>query len=127
MISVKYDKQMYYVLGSHLRSIREKNDKSLEEVAGAVGLTKKTIQRYEMGESRITVNTLKEICRYLKVDYDQFSFIVNKEIENKKKLKFIDCCFEFAGLNPDDYEDIEKMEKEILDIVPIITKKYKKP
>lgn len=125
-MKLKIDKSMYLVLGSHLRIARERSNKSLEEVASAVGLTKKTIQRYEVGESRITISTLKSICNFLNTDYDQFNIMVNREVESKRKMRFIDCCFEFCNLNPEDYQNINDLEKEIIDVVVILSKKYKR-
>lgn len=125
ILNFKIDKRFYLILGSHLRGEREKRNKSLEEVANAIGLTKKTIQRYETGESRITVNNLKSICRYLDLDYEQFSKIVNREVDSNKKLRFIDCCFDFCELNPNAYENIDELENEIRNIVLILSEKYR--
>lgn len=68
----KIDRVMYESIGEKLRKVREEKRKSLEEVAVAVGLTKKTIQRYETAESRISIDILKNLCVYYNLDYDQF-------------------------------------------------------
>lgn len=64
----KIDKAIYEIVGHKLRDEREKLGYSLEFVADKVGLTKKTIQRYETAESRITTETLYSLCSVLKID-----------------------------------------------------------
>jgi len=64
----KLDKEMYIKLGEQLRKARESKNYSLEFVAERVGLTKKTIQRYETAESRISINVLYSICGVLDID-----------------------------------------------------------
>lgn len=59
---------MYIKLGEQLRKARESRSYSLEFVADRVGLTKKTIQRYETAESRISINVLYSICEVLNID-----------------------------------------------------------
>ena len=63
---------------------------------------------------------------FLHVDYDQFNILVNKEIEKKRKLRFIDCCFEFCDMDAKDYENIDELENEIMNVVIILSKKYRK-
>ena len=68
----KIDRLMYVQIGEELRKVREERKKSLEEVANAVGLTKKTIQRYETADSRISIDVLKNLCNYYNLDYEKF-------------------------------------------------------
>lgn len=65
---MKIDKSLYVRMGELLRNKREERGYSLEQVAEAVGLTKKTIQRYETAESRITTDNLKKICDFMGID-----------------------------------------------------------
>lgn len=64
----KIDKAIYEIIGQKLREERERLGYSLEFVADKVGLTKKTIQRYETAESRITTETLDSLCKVLKIN-----------------------------------------------------------
>ena len=69
----KIDKQLYIKIGKQLREARERKELSLDYVAEKVNLTKKTIQRYETAESRITDETLKDICDVVGLDFEQIS------------------------------------------------------
>ena len=80
----KLDKMLYIKIGEKLRKERELRKFSLEQVADAVGLTKKTIQRYETAESRISTSNLQQICKVLEIDSESISsfFYFNFDNEN---------------------------------------------
>jgi len=90
----KIDKVLYEGLGEQLRENREKRGYSLEQVAQAVGLTKKTIQRYETAESRITTDNLKAICGFLGIEISSitrfFYFDFSQEPENVTHVDLLD-------------------------------------
>jgi transcriptional regulator with XRE-family HTH domain len=55
--------------------IREKrtiSDLTLEQVAEQIGVTRKTLQRYETGERKIKISTIMDLASILKFDYDAF-------------------------------------------------------
>ena len=79
----KADKQFYILLGQELRKARENKGLSLEAVAELVGLTKKTIQRYETAESRISTNNLKAIAKILEVDISKWIMFDDRENVNE--------------------------------------------
>lgn len=64
------DKTIYEIIGNKLRSEREKKGYSLEYVAERMNLTKKTIQRYETAESRMSMQTLNQLCNILNIKAD---------------------------------------------------------
>lgn len=53
--------ELYQVLGDMLRNERIKRDMTLEQLAGKLGVTAKTVQRYECGERKIKLSTLMQI------------------------------------------------------------------
>lgn len=87
---VKIDKSLYLRMGELLRKKREERGYSLEQVAEAVGLTKKTIQRYETAESRITTDNLKKICDFMGIDPKEVSgfFMFKFDTESGKDLEY---------------------------------------
>lgn len=91
---MKIDKSLYVRMGELLRSKREERGYSLEQVAEAVGLTKKTIQRYETAESRITTDNLKKICDFMGIDTKEvsgfFVFHLSQDGESEDEVRHID-------------------------------------
>jgi len=66
-------------IGTELRKLRRSRDKTLEQVANAVGLKKTTIGAYEKGRISIPIDNLDDICTFLGVDYIDFL----KQVQNK--------------------------------------------
>ncbi len=65
------DTQNFYSsVGENIRKIRLIKNMSLQEVAEKVGLTKKAIQRYETGETKIDMFRLTDIAKALEVDME---------------------------------------------------------
>lgn len=80
-----YDKKLYEALGKKLRELRNEYKLSLEAVANRIGMTKKTIQRYELGEQRIPVENLKLLCDIYNYDIDKLNNEVNRSLSNEGK------------------------------------------
>ena len=83
----KIDKKFYVDLGKKLRIARESKGYSLEYVAKKVGLTKKTIQRYETAESRISRSNLVNISTLLEIEYP----IHSSEFKNEEVVNNLGC------------------------------------
>lgn len=56
-------------LGAVLRRERRLQDKTLQQVADAVGLKENTISAYEKGKIQIPIDNLDAICKFLGTDY----------------------------------------------------------
>lgn len=66
------DSQRFYqVVGENIKKFREIRNFSLQILAEKVGVTKKTIQRYEQGEIKIDMNRLADIAEALNVETAQ--------------------------------------------------------
>jgi len=61
-------KLFYLAVGKNIKKYRDVRNYSLQVLAEKVGLTKKTIQRYENGEIKIDMNRLADIAAALEVD-----------------------------------------------------------
>jgi len=83
-------KIFYLAVGMNIKKYRQSKNYSLQDLADKVGLTKKTIQRYENGEIRISMDRLNEIAQALNVD-------ISVLLEGTQ---------DFLGLNVDDIETI---------------------
>jgi repressor LexA len=63
-----HDSKLFYlVVGKNIKKYRDIRNHSLQTLAEKVGLTKKTIQRYESGEIKIDMNRLADIAKALEV------------------------------------------------------------
>lgn len=63
--------QIYKVLGNHLRNSREAAGLTLTNVADKLSATPMTIQRYEKGDRKITIEKIRLLCALYNVDADQ--------------------------------------------------------
>lgn len=64
--------ELYGIVGKMFREIREDKGLSLEISAAYLDIAPKSLQRYECGERKIKVGTIKKLCEFYKVNYDDF-------------------------------------------------------
>ena len=70
----KNDSKLYYlVVGKNIKKYRDIRNHSLQTLAEKVGLTKKTIQRYENGEIRVSRDRLLDISLALNISVQQLT------------------------------------------------------
>lgn len=63
--------ELYKILGSYLRVAREASGLTLSEVSKKIDTTPMTIQRYEKGDRKITVEKIRILCSLYGVDADK--------------------------------------------------------
>lgn len=68
----EYEVELYRIIGGMIRDKRIANEMTLEQIASSLGVTPKTIQRYETGERKIKINALMELSNILDFDYNEF-------------------------------------------------------
>lgn len=73
-------KRMEY-LGAVLRRERRLQDKTLQQVAEAVGLKENTISAYEKGKIQIPIDNLDAICKCLNTNYIDLLIKVQKQLD----------------------------------------------
>jgi repressor LexA len=73
MSSQNDSKLFYLATGKNIKKYRELRNYSLQVLAEKVGLTKKTIHRYENGEIRIDMDRLADIAKALDVNVQQLT------------------------------------------------------
>jgi len=66
-------KKFYITTGGNIKKYRALKNYSLQVLAEKVGLTKKTIQRYENGEHRIDMDRLRSLADALEVTINQLT------------------------------------------------------
>lgn len=71
-MSTKSDSKLFYLaVGNNIKKYRTIRNYSLQDLAERVGLTKKTIQRYENGEIKIDMDRLLDVAEALEVEVPQ--------------------------------------------------------
>jgi transcriptional regulator with XRE-family HTH domain len=75
----EFDKVFYSIVGRKLRELRNDKGLTLKEVAENLGITFKTLQRYELGERKIDIPLLQNIVTSLGGNYDSFINDIQKE------------------------------------------------
>ena len=58
---------LYKIVGRNIRKFREMRNYSLQLLAEKIGVTKKTIQRYEIGEIKIDMDRLGDLANALDI------------------------------------------------------------
>jgi len=66
------EKVLYDVLGTLLEQARINSGLTLTEVADKMGVTPMTIQRYEKGQRKINVESIKQLCKIYGFDSSNF-------------------------------------------------------
>jgi len=66
-------KKFYEATGQNIKKYRDIRNYSLQTLAEKVGLTKKTISRYENGEIKINMDRLRDIAKALNVEVVQLT------------------------------------------------------
>ena len=74
--------ELYVNIGNILREARLEKEMTLEQLAEKVNVTPKTIQRYETGERKISIQTLHTITNVLDIDKQK---IINEIFKCDKK------------------------------------------
>lgn len=65
----EYELELYKIIGGMIRTKRLDKGLTLDNVAKQLGVTSKTIQRYELGERKIKLNILMQLSSILDFDY----------------------------------------------------------
>lgn len=68
----EYEVGLYRIIGEMIREIRNIRKMTLEEIADKLGVTPKTLQRYETGARKIKISTIMELAEIMNFNYDEF-------------------------------------------------------
>lgn len=64
--------ELYGIVGKMFRQIREEKGHTLEYVSEYLGITPKSLQRYECGERRIKIEIIKSFCNFYNINCSNF-------------------------------------------------------
>jgi repressor LexA len=86
MIYMTNSNSFYKVIGKKIKEIRTKKGWSLERLGEQIGKTKKTVQRYENGEHKLPLETMKQITDALDYDWKDFEVFMTNEFNNTNQF-----------------------------------------
>lgn len=81
-----------------LKTLREKEKISQDELAEKIGITRQTLSKYEKGESDLSLEMIKKLSKFFEVDYScfidnempkfpQYNIIKNEKKEEKEEVR----------------------------------------
>lgn len=74
-------KERNRLIGKELRRQRRMQDRTLQDVASAVGMKENTISAYEKGKIQIPIDSLEAVCSYLGINFIDLLYDVQRQIE----------------------------------------------
>lgn len=109
---MKYPTDASFMIGDRIRFKRKQLNMTQKDLASSIGVTFQQLQKYESGQSNVSIIMLIKLCKVLDVDVTYF--ISNHECKNismHDNLKYIDRYSE------------ENLEKRLLEIFKLIDNK----
>lgn len=109
------DLELYGIVGRMLREIRESKGLPLEAGASYLNIASKSLQRYECGERKIKIGTIKELCDFYKISYDAFimeaQLRFGKNISEPTYYSCPECGFSYLTDSTSDIEEHSQIHK----------------
>ena len=68
------DREINKIIGGKIKTLRIKRSWSLEQLGKHIGKSKKTVQRYETGEHRISYSALLRLSTILEFDFSSYLY-----------------------------------------------------
>lgn len=73
-MSNNFDSQRFYmIVGRNIEHVRKSKNYTLQSLADELGVTKKTVHRYENAEIKISIDRLIQIAQVLNTTVEQLS------------------------------------------------------
>lgn len=78
-------KNIYALLGNHLRKARLSKGLSGNELGSIIQLSQQQVSRYELGINKLSLDKLIEIVIFLDIDINEITKLIIKQVEYEKK------------------------------------------
>ena len=119
-----YQSKFYKIIGSMLKEIRRDAGFTLEQAGEKIGVIAKTIQRYETGERKISINMLMELTSLYGVDYTSFIGTAKKRLAQEDISKSEDLPLDACMDSQDDTSQGHYLNREAMEIAQQV---YERP
>ena len=80
--------KLYEIMGKMLKEARLKAGFTLEQAGEKIGVIAKTIQRYETGQRKISMDKLMELTSLFGVDYTSFISAAKRRLSEETSADF---------------------------------------
>ncbi|HFF1655860.1 helix-turn-helix transcriptional regulator [Providencia vermicola] len=77
-------KNIYALLGNHLRKARVSKGLSGNELGSVIQLSQQQVSRYELGINKLSLDKLIEIVIFLDIDINEITKLIIKQVEYEK-------------------------------------------
>lgn len=78
-------KNIYALLGNHLRKARVSKGLSGNELGSIIQLSQQQVSRYELGINKLSLDKLIEIVIFLDIDINEITKLIIKQVEYEKR------------------------------------------
>lgn len=106
--------ELYKQIGTNIFKIRKSKKLSAEELGKRIGVTKKTVRRYELGEIKISYDRLKDMANALSVEASQLYPAIRQSINLEQLIEF-DLKYKNQSLSREKKHQIVDVLAKILD------------
>ncbi|HEC8330350.1 TPA: helix-turn-helix transcriptional regulator [Providencia rettgeri] len=77
-------KNIYALLGNHLRKARVSKGLSGNELGSVIQLSQQQVSRYELGINKLSLDKLIEIVIFLDIDINEITKLIINQVEYEK-------------------------------------------
>ena len=114
--------KLYEIIGSRLRDARIRSGFTLEQAGEKIGVIAKTIQRYETGERKISLDKLMELTALFGTDYTSFVAAAKRRL--KESVSDSDDSQFSEPINTNSQQDVYYLDDEAREIAQQV---YERP
>ncbi len=114
--------KLYEIIGSMLRDARIRSGFTLEQAGEKIGVIAKTIQRYETGERKISLDKLMELTALFGTDYTSFVAAAKRRL--KESVSDSDDSEFSEPINTNSQQDVYYLDDEAREIAQQV---YERP
>ena len=114
--------KLYEIIGSMLRDARIRSGFTLEQAGEKIGVIAKTIQRYETGERKISLDKLMELTALFGTDYTSFVAAAKRRL--KESVSDSDDSQFSEPINTNSQQDVYYLDDEAREIAQQV---YERP
>lgn len=114
--------KLYEIIGSMLRDARIRSGFTLEQAGEKIGVIAKTIQRYETGERKVSLDKLMELTALFGTDYTSFVAAAKRRL--KESVSDSDDSEFSEPINTNSQQDVYYLDDEAREIAQQV---YERP
>jgi len=108
-------REFYKKLGNNIYKARKERKMSANDLGKRIGVTTKTVRRYELGEIKVSYEKMLSIAQALQVDYDRL-YSESKSALSVEDLAGVELTYKGKPIEDDRKKKVLEMLSRILDM-----------